>query len=79
MKILMAILSAMIMSSAFAHENDICSFNRLCTCRKSHYEVICRGVPFLEFPSFLPEGVYQVVSFSLTYKWKLGTVVTIFI
>lgn len=74
MRILMVILSAMIMSSTFAHENDICSFNRLCTCRKSHYEVICRGIPFLEFPSFLPEGVYQVIYFCLAYKLELDIV-----
>ena len=71
MKILMVILSTMIMSSTFAHDNGICSFNRLCTCRKSHHEVICRGVPFLEFPSFLPDGVYQVRFFFIAYEVRI--------
>ncbi|XP_015910441.2 chaoptin [Parasteatoda tepidariorum] len=40
--------------------NEACSFNRLCTCRKSHHEVICRGVPFSDFPSLPAEAIYQV-------------------
>ncbi|KAG8198837.1 hypothetical protein JTE90_007139 [Oedothorax gibbosus] len=40
--------------------NDICSINRLCTCRRSHHEVICRGVPFAEFPALSTGTTYQV-------------------
>ncbi|KAG8187144.1 hypothetical protein JTE90_004887 [Oedothorax gibbosus] len=38
-----------------------CAFNPLCTCRRSLHEVVCRGVPFAEFP-VLPrtDAIYQV-------------------
>ncbi|CAL1270134.1 unnamed protein product [Larinioides sclopetarius] len=60
MAVFLSALAIMILGLTEAGNNDICSFNRLCTCRKSHHEVICRGVPFSKFPTLSAGTIYQV-------------------
>ncbi|CAL1274792.1 unnamed protein product [Larinioides sclopetarius] len=61
MAVLLSTLAVMMFSLSEAKSgNDLCAFNPLCTCRRSHHEVICHGVPFSEFPAFPTEEIYQV-------------------
>ncbi|GIY94195.1 chaoptin [Caerostris extrusa] len=61
MAILLSTLTVMMIGLTEAKPgNDLCTFNPLCTCRRSHHEVICHGVPFSEFPTFPSEEIYQV-------------------
>ncbi|XP_054716428.1 chaoptin-like [Uloborus diversus] len=60
MAILLSTLTIIILGLYGIHCNEVCSFNRLCTCRRSHHEVICRGVPFSAFPNLPTETIYQV-------------------
>ncbi|XP_015910464.1 chaoptin [Parasteatoda tepidariorum] len=57
---LLSTFTMIILSLTGGQCNEACSFNRLCTCRSSHHEVICRGVPFSKFPSLPTEAIYQV-------------------
>ncbi|GIZ00900.1 hypothetical protein CEXT_619151 [Caerostris extrusa] len=65
-------LAIMILGLTESGGNDICSFNRLCTCRKSHHEVICRGVPFSKFPSLSTGTIYQVYLTAPLYTFARG-------
>ncbi|GFY38074.1 chaoptin [Trichonephila inaurata madagascariensis] len=60
MAVFLSTLAIMILSLSETGGNDICSFNQLCTCRRSHHEVICRGVPFSKFPTLSTGAIYQV-------------------
>ncbi|CAL1267963.1 unnamed protein product [Larinioides sclopetarius] len=37
-----------------------CDWNPLCMCRKSHHDVVCRSVPFANFPKLPLGDIYQV-------------------
>ncbi|XP_055951250.1 chaoptin-like [Argiope bruennichi] len=57
---LLITLATIFILQAGTKSAEPCDWNPLCTCRKSHHDVVCRSVPFANFPKLPLGDIYQV-------------------
>ncbi|GFS34288.1 chaoptin [Nephila pilipes] len=60
MKYLLVLLATIFVLFTATYTAEPCEWNPMCSCRKSHHDVVCRSVPFAIFPKLPQEDIYQV-------------------